>query len=143
MNVSLLKDRFMDKFIPVTESGCWLWTASTWRGGYGQFRVGKHRNVQAHRFSYELFKGPIPKGLVLDHLCRVPLCVNPDHLEPVTIGENVMRGETVAARMLARTHCLKGHELCGENLVILRVCRTCRNHQQNAKNKRKRVRSNG
>ena len=70
---------------------CWLWTAYLYKG-YGRFNGGQGRIVEAHRFAYELAKGAIPSGLVLDHLCRVTSCVNPDHLEPVTIAENVDRG---------------------------------------------------
>lgn len=81
-------DRFYEKFIK-TES-CWLWTPPPNAKGYGQFGDRGKMHV-AHRWSYAHFKGPIPPGLVLDHLCEVKLCVNPDHLEPVTQSENVRR----------------------------------------------------
>ena len=68
-------------------SGCWLWAGADNGEGYGKFR-GKY----AHRLSYERHKGPIPDGLHLDHLCRMPCCINPDHLEPVTNAENARRG---------------------------------------------------
>lgn len=83
--------RFTDKWMPVPESGCWVWTDEDNHSGYGVFWDGK-RSWMAHRFSYEHFVGPIPEGLTLDHLCRVRCCVNPKHLEPVTIQENVRRG---------------------------------------------------
>ncbi len=70
---------------PIT--GCWLWNHSLFRNGYA--RLGKHI---AHRVVYEHYKGPIPEGMDLDHLCRVKRCVNPDHLEPVTEADNVRRG---------------------------------------------------
>ncbi len=70
---------------------CWLWTASTDWYGYGWFWVGAPR--RAHRVCYEWLVGPIPAGLELDHLCRVPACVRPEHLEPVTHAENVRRGD--------------------------------------------------
>lgn len=73
------------------QTGCWLWQYSVSPQGYA--RWGK---TYAHRRVYEQLRGPIPAGLSLDHLCRVPRCVNPDHLEPVTHAENVRRG--VAAR---------------------------------------------
>lgn len=77
---------FFDKINPV-ESGCWEWTASLFRCGYGQFGAGKY----AHRWSYEFFTGPIPEGLDVDHVCRNRKCVNPDHLEAVTRSVNIKR----------------------------------------------------
>lgn len=84
-------------------SGCWLWAGADNGGGYGKFR-GKY----AHRVSYEMRNGAIPEGLHLDHLCRVPCCVNPDHLEPVTNQENARRGE-------AGFHMRDGGAPVGEN----------------------------
>jgi len=88
-----LPDRFWDKVQAEPNTGCWLWDANTTRGGYGHFKVSG-RMVYAHRLAYEKLVGPIPDGLSLDHLCRVPGCVNPDHLEPVTHAENVRRGDS-------------------------------------------------
>lgn len=70
---------------------CWIWMRAKDTGGYGRFWTGI-RLDGAHRFSYEAFVGPIPCGLVIDHRCRVHACVNPDHLEPVTYSENLLRG---------------------------------------------------
>jgi hypothetical protein len=100
----------------VDKSGdCWLWTGVIYkRTGYGS--VG--RRGSAHRLAYILVVGPIPNGMHLDHLCRVRHCVNPDHLEPVTPRENLLRGETHAARNAAKTQCFKGHELSGDNLRV-------------------------
>jgi hypothetical protein len=108
---------------------CWLWMGNTsW--GYGGISVeGKHKKV--HRVSYEILVGPIPEGLVLDHLCRVKSCVNPEHLEPVTQRENVLRGEGRTADNASRTHCKYGHPYSGENLYVRpsrpteRECRAC------------------
>lgn len=108
---------------------CWEWTASL-RNGYGQFGVRAGHVVPAHRFAYEHLVGPIPDGMVIDHLCRNTRCVNPAHLEPVTNVENVMRGESPMARNARTTHCTHGHELVGANLYVdpkgRRQCRACR-----------------
>jgi hypothetical protein len=100
---------------------CWLWTGGiSKKSGYGSFWLGGPG--YAHRGSYILHKGPIPEGLVIDHLCRVRHCVNPDHLEAVTQKVNTDRGimrEAVAAsntrRGLERTHCVNKHEFTPEN----------------------------
>jgi hypothetical protein len=95
-------DRFLSKYV-VAESGCWEWQGSLDRKGYGEIHAPGYPNnrVRAHRFSYELFVGPIPRArnIVIDHLCRNPRCVNPQHLEVVTQRENVIRG--LAARRAA------------------------------------------
>jgi hypothetical protein len=118
-------DRFWSK---VDKSGdCWLWVASKNNRGYGQF-VSVGRLVLAHRFSYELAKGPIPDGLTLDHLCRTPACVNPDHLEAVTMRVNLLRSESQAALNARKTHCTWGHPFAGDNLIVRhgkRFCRAC------------------
>ena len=111
---------------------CWLWTAST-IGGYGAIYAGERlgKNLLAHRVAYEMLVGPIPEGLYLDHLCRVTLCVNPNHLEPVTPRENLLRGENHAAKKSRQTECLRGHPLSGANLYTYpngnRRCKICRN----------------
>lgn len=108
---------------------CWIWTASTFVSGYGQVKLdGKNRRV--HRVAYELAYGPIPDGLVIDHLCRVKRCCRPDHLEAVTQQENLLRGDTVNAVNAAKTHCVNGHALSGPNVYVNptsghRSCRAC------------------
>ena len=115
---------------PEPNTGCWLWSGSMDQHGYGKIWV-RPRILFAHRWFYEHLKSPIPAGLVIDHLCRVPLCVNPDHLEPVTIGENVRRGNAGIhhrVRMRAKTHCPQGHEYSPENTYRYgprRHCKTC------------------
>ena len=84
----------------------------------------------AHRIGYEQLVGPIPKGLELDHLCRVRHCVNPDHLEPVTHKENTLRGSCPAAVNARKTHCKRGHPLTDDNIARqsktnARVCLKC------------------
>ena len=74
-----------------SDSGCWIWIAGKSTAGYGGLRIDG-KDYLAHRFMYEKLVGPIPVGMSLDHLCRNPSCVNPEHLEPVTHQENVRRG---------------------------------------------------
>ncbi len=129
----------------VDKSGdCWLWlgerTKPADEDGYGRIRAPQGRIV-AHRFAYEEKHGPVPAGMVLDHLCRTRLCVNPDHLEPVTAYVNMMRGAGFPARQLAQTHCLRGHPLAGDNLRLVnggksRCCRACRRMLENARRER-------
>lgn len=100
-------ERFESFSAPCPITGCWIWTGSLATRGYGVLKVnGKSR--LAHRWIYEQTKGPIPAGLVLDHYrCDNKLCVNPDHLRPVTNRENVLRGDTPASRLLSRPVCPK------------------------------------
>lgn len=102
-----LPKRFIDK---VELSDCWLWIGTTTLEGYGKYSVEK-KTVLAHRFAYELLRGKIPKGLTLDHLCRNRNCVNPNHLEPVTQKENVLRGVGITAINARKTLCKHGHKL--------------------------------
>lgn len=78
----------------VDDGGCWNWPGARTRKGYGQIRLAEGRTSYTHRESYMAFVGPIPEGLEIDHLCRNRGCFNPDHLEPVTPGENARRGLT-------------------------------------------------
>lgn len=109
---------------------CWVWTGRTDALGYGKMR-GDGREVLTHRWGYEHFVGPVPDGLELDHLCRNPACCNYErHLEPVTRRENQLRGETLAARLAARTACSKGHPYTPENTYYnsrdnARQCKAC------------------
>lgn len=83
-------------------SECWMWSGQQY-GGYGKVTVRKRR-VWAHRAMWEQTNGPVPEGLELDHLCRVPCCIRPDHLEAVTHRENLRRGKgtRVTPEMLAQ-----------------------------------------
>ena len=118
-----LRERFESLYVPEPNTGCWLWTGSIKPAGYGQIeaggrKTGTRRNALAHRLSYEMFVGPIPMGLDLDHLCRVRSCVNPAHLEPVTRSENCRRGNTgknSPIRSRSITHCARGHPRGGAN----------------------------
>jgi hypothetical protein len=109
-------------------SQCWLWTDKRTPDGYARFRDGK-RTIAAHRFTYELLRGPIAKGLVSDHLCRVKHCVNPFHIEPVTDKVNVLRGIGLTAKQAKQTHCIHGHEFSPRNTYMCegkRHCRACK-----------------
>lgn len=126
-----LLERFEEKYIIEPNSGCWVWLASTNGHGYGQLAVSRSRSRGAHRIAYELFRGPIPSGMTLDHLCRIRSCVNPDHLEIVSIRVNLLRGNGWSGRKARQTHCLRGHLLVAPNLNTTkdggRQCRTCTN----------------
>jgi hypothetical protein len=110
-NPTSLADRLWSKVdVGNSPAGCWIWAGSSWRG------YGRIDRVPAHRAMYELCIGPIPDGLQLDHLCREPGCVNPLHLEPVTSGENTLRGVGACAMNARKTHCPRGHPYIPENL---------------------------
>lgn len=122
-----LKDRILHWSFPEPNTGCWLWAGST-NDRYGVINVGG-RNRYAHRMAYEQFVGHIEKGLTIDHLCRNPLCVNPRHLEVVTMRENILRSESPSAIASSRNHCPKGHDYTEENTLWYRgyrLCRACR-----------------
>lgn len=129
-------ERFMSK-TREADNGCREWLGDKSNSGYGRFWIGpeKSKKALAHRWSYEYHVGTIPEGLVIDHLCRNKLCVNPEHLEPVTAAENVRRGvsvERIKAAAASRTHCRRGHEYTEGNTgrrasrPSERICLECR-----------------
>jgi hypothetical protein len=119
-------------------TSCWVWQGSLCNNGYGQVAVrrafGRSTKRMTHRLTFEFRNGSIPYGLVLDHLCRNRGCCNPDHLEAVTNIENIRRGFNARHNLNGifgeKTHCPKGHELIGDNVVHdgnRRRCRSCKN----------------
>ena len=118
----------------IQESGCWEWIGARNDAGYGQFWL-HGKMIGAHRFMYEQMHGPIPGGLVIDHLCRNPSCVRPDHLEVVTMRENALRGEAPAIVLYKSSRCKAGHPL--DDAYVRnngkRMCRRCRQRRSSEK----------
>ena len=128
-------ERVVRKLEPELNTGCLLWNGAVTRDGYGVVNrgYGVPGSLMAHRVAYEHERGPIPAGLVIDHLCRTPACCNTAHMEIVTSGENVLRGVCRAAVNARKTECLNGHPLSGRNLITSRKgwrnCRICKNNK--------------
>lgn len=107
---------------------CWLWTGSISSNGYAKAAM-KRAMVLPHRVFYEHFKGVIPQGIQIDHLCKVRHCVNPIHLEAVTAAENNRRSTSPSALNGRKANCHRGHALTGPNLYTTpdgrRQCKAC------------------
>ncbi len=124
------------KWLIVEVGDCWLWRGSLNNKGYGWFRWNG-RTQLAHRASFILHGGVIPEGMELDHLCRTPHCVRPDHLEPVSHRENMHRGTTPSAQNARMTKCRLGHDFSpspypsqrGKRLCL--ICERVKIKQQN------------
>lgn len=115
---------------PDGEFGCWHCTLGMLPNGYSTVAVWDPEAKRAwprrsHRVAYEHYRGPIPDGLVIDHLCSVRNCINPAHLEAVTIGENTRRGESPAAVTARNGYCQRGHEMTLDNVHVHHSCREC------------------
>lgn len=128
----MVADKYISKFwslVDKQDGACWLWTGYITEKGYGRHEFGGTK-WRVHRLSYELVNGAVPKGLVLDHLCRVRNCVNPEHLEAVTHKENTLRGNGISAINSRATSCPRGHAYDEANTYICprgrRECRACR-----------------
>lgn len=109
-------------------NSCWIWTHCIDPDGYSNFSMFGSAK-KAHRITYELFKGKIPKGYEIDHLCKNTLCCNPDHLEAVTPKINSLRSDSPWAKNARKTHCPQNHPYSKENTYRTknggRVCKIC------------------
>lgn len=117
-------------------NACWLWLGCSTPSRSGA-RYGRFNNRIVHRVAYELLVGPIPKGLTIDHVksrgCTDTLCVNPAHLEPVTVLENILRGNGWAGLNARKTHCKRGHLFDDKNTIPKnkgRQCLACSEYNQ-------------
>lgn len=117
--------RFWSKVNGMSDpSGCWLWSERCDPFGYGHFRTRK-LTLKAHRVAWTLKRGEIPIDMTLDHLCRVPKCVNPAHLELVTNAENIRRGTSPTALNAKKETCPNGHVYDVSLSNGRRACRAC------------------
>jgi hypothetical protein len=131
-----VREMFDAKWTPEPNTGCWLWVGTITGGGYGMFHSPSLKKmVMAHRWSWEAYRGPIPSGLRIDHMCRVRSCVNPDHLRVVSHRQNCVDNSlSVSAKNVVKTHCDHGHPFDSANTKICqdrgretyrRRCREC------------------
>lgn len=126
-----VEERFWEKVLQGPNH--WLWNGSKTKLGYGMiWDHARQGHAMAHRVSWEIANGQaIPEGMVIDHLCRTPSCVNPAHLEVVSVSTNTARGlagEVGGMRNRTKTHCPQGHPYSPENTYYYgnrRVCRSC------------------
>ena len=137
-----LEDRFWAK-VDKADSGCWEWTGFL-QNGYGKFQDASGKVRMAHRVWYEHVNGPVLTELQLDHLCRNPRCVNPDHLEPVSPAVNNARSESLSSQHMRATECPRGHLYDKANTYLRpdgkgRGCRECRREADRNRIRRQRA----
>jgi len=124
-------------------SNCWNWLGSRSANKYGCIHF-RGRTQKTHRVSYILFVGEIPKDLTIDHICRNTLCINPAHLRPMSLIDNIMAGNGICVKNKNKTHCVNGHDITNGYVWKrkignpVRVCRKCLNIRQNAWRAKKR-----
>lgn len=146
-----LKEEIEDSY-DITENNCWEWRKGRAPYGYGKVSV-KHAKsgvclqTSAHRVYYQLINGFIDRSLVIDHLCKNPPCINPDHLEAVTQWENNARGTGITANNIRKTKCDNGHEFTKENTGIhektgWRYCRVCSRRSTNISLQKRTLKNN-
>lgn len=131
INFLSIEDKIKARYLINADTQCWEWIACIMNTGYGEF-YHEGKKYLAHRFSYELFREPIPNGLVIDHLCRNRKCINPDHLEIVTLEENKRRGMSIPAINARKDKCKNGHEFTEDNTYHScgrRRCKICTNER--------------
>lgn len=127
----LVKARLFDKIGVDFVTGCWIWTGAKSANGYGIATTYRPRktNIYSHRALFIVYRGAIPDGLVLDHLCRNTTCCNPEHLEAVTPGENTRRMLAAVGHPNARkARCPLGHDYTRvqcTNGAYKRYCKIC------------------
>lgn len=143
--------RFYEKIHIDKSSECWNWKGKPSSDGYGRMGID-YKVYLAHRVSYVLKYGEPPPHMVIDHVCRNRICINPDHLEVVSLEENIRRGvgpermrESSDAKA-QRTHCKNGHPFSGYNLSLndrQRLCKTCHRQWQKDFRARKKAKELG